>query len=95
MNLFDIFDDFFVPETEEIRKKREELTEARRKALEDYRKKSSSQPAFLSLGGSPDDFKGQVQSIQERYPECRVESEDMEFDNGYFRKVKIKCEKEE
>jgi len=49
---------------------------------------------LFSFGGSSEDFKGQVQSIQEQYPECRVESEDMEFDNGYFRKVKIKCEEE-
>jgi len=79
MSLFDIFDDFFIPETEEIRKKREEL---------------ANEPSFLSLGGSPEDFKSQIQRIQKQYPGCRVESEDVEFDNGYFRRVNIKCEEE-
>jgi len=94
MSLFDIFDDLFIPETEEIRKKREELAKARKKALEDYRKKLSKQPSFLSLGGSPEDFKSQIQRIQKQHPGCRVESEDVEFDNGYFRRVDIKCEEE-
>ena len=96
--MFDLLDpllDWFLgEETEEVKRARENLEKAREEYYEAKRKalrKSKSALALpaISLSGSEEEFQASVERFAKANPQASVKAESMNFQNGWYRSVRI------
>lgn len=107
-DFFDFFD-WWIPETEEIRKAkealqkaREELREAQRKALEERASEAQQEEAIvptsmlsIPMMGSEEAFRTACENFARAHPDYEVKGFSKDWDNGFYRSLSVRTRKKE